>query len=142
MAAGTVYILKKHVPLIVRLATGGIFTGHFKIGKTRHTAETRLSDARTGSSYPVSIYAEYVVNDHHAMEAKLHRMFKHRKIQKRGRNEWYYLSGFDLWAIDRYIKGLPRAEMPTFKTERLFLAVGALVAVLAFMYAVWDGFIL
>lgn len=140
--AGKVYILKKHVPIMVRIFTGGPFTSHYKIGKTSRDTKDRMLDAQTGSSYPLSIHTDYVVNDHHAMESKLHEMFRHRKIQKKGRNEWYYLSAFDLMVIDAYVKGRASVKPPNISWERAAIAIMSIATIITLAYAVWDGYIL
>lgn len=105
--SGIVYVFYKDQPFLVGLVDHwNPFTRQYKIGKTKRNVRSRLAIAKTGSSYPVVVHAEYDVRDHHRAEKILHNMFSGVQVQGSGHNEWYHLAPWDLWIISMIVRFL------------------------------------
>lgn len=96
-------------------------TPFVKIGRTRHSAKSRLSSLRTGCPYPLRIIRMLAVNlkRESQLEKQLHRKFK----KYRAEGEWFALTEEQIieavHAIARVRKNLPPLTFAEYLAEQV-----------------------
>lgn len=68
---------------------------HYKIGYARNV-KRRIASMRTASPLPLVLVTSFPSDDAPALEAKLHRRFKRKRV----RGEWFKLDKSDLRKLD------------------------------------------